>query len=63
MAPDVRVSGDATGGFIVEVHDGDRFGCYTLHATDEQAAHDAALSHFAAGTTPEPAQDVSEAPQ
>lgn len=63
MAHDVGVSGDAVGGFIVEVHDGERFECYPLHAADEAAAREAALAHFVAGTMPQPVQTQPEAPQ
>ena len=42
----VAVSGDVAGGFIVEVHDGERFECFPLHAESEQAAHDAAVALF-----------------
>jgi len=33
-----KVSGDAAGGWIVEFHDGDRYGCYPVMAETEADA-------------------------
>lgn len=44
--PDVKVSGDATGGFIVEMHDGDRFHVETMMADNEDAARAEGLKRF-----------------
>jgi hypothetical protein len=46
MEPTVTVSGDAPGGFIVEIHDGERFGCFPVIAADAEAARAAALEAF-----------------
>jgi hypothetical protein len=46
--PQVTVSGDPSGGFIVDVHDGERGETYVLaDAKDEADAHDQALKKFA----------------
>lgn len=36
--PKTKVSGDAVGGWIVEIHDGDRYGTYSPEAADAEAA-------------------------
>lgn len=44
--PEVTVSGDADGGWIVEVHDGDRHEVYTSDAKTEDAARNHAMRQF-----------------
>jgi hypothetical protein len=44
--PVVKVSGDVAGGFIVELHDGDRYAVYPMMIADEAAAHEEGLRRF-----------------
>lgn len=44
--PVVTVSGDAEGGFIVDVHDGDRYLSMGVMAADEEAARAEGLRRF-----------------
>ena len=55
---DVSVSGDAEGGFIVEVHDGRRFECFPLVADDAEAAKAEALRRFSSAPEPVTAPDA-----
>lgn len=51
----VVVSGDAVGGWIVEIHDGDRFGSFPMHAADAAAAEAEGQRLFAAAAPVVPA--------
>lgn len=46
--PDVKISGDPEGGFVVEMHDGDRHMAVPLMAESEDAARDEGLRRFQA---------------
>jgi uncharacterized protein YfcZ (UPF0381/DUF406 family) len=46
--PDVKVSGDPVGGFIVEVHDGDRHCAFSVVGGDEASARAEGLRRFQA---------------
>jgi predicted trehalose synthase len=57
VEPKIEVSGDESGGFIVQVHDGDVAHVYTLFAADADAAVGDALRQFRG----EPDEVVQEA--
>ena len=63
MAGDIttNVSGDATGGFMVEMHDGDVFKAFGLLVEDAEAAVKAALALWH-GETPAAPVAAPEAP-
>lgn len=57
----VIVDGDAAGGWICEVHDGNRCETYTIQAADSASAREQALAaHGFVAATEEPTEEPTE---